>query len=246
MADNKNIQLSLFPDDYEETRKQEIEEQSGKNQIAQKHRFFGLEYCNDALFCGKYGIPLLNSYTDSIPENYVTFSETTLVGDPYSCVTSYDQDYVIDRMWNHPDRYVKRLSKYMCFAEPDYSLKVNHPLSVQIANTYRSHAIAYYMQDHGIKVLPSMAWSSTMSHEFCFDGHSKGGVVMVSTIGTLKDERSRMYFRLGFMEMLKRIAPDAVILYGDINDKILSWMPKQLDVHYKEHKRYKRARNHGK
>ena len=85
-----------------------------------------------------------------------------------------------------------------------------------------------------------------MSHEFCFDGHSKGGVVLVSTIGTLKDERSRMYFRLGFMEMLKRISPDAVILYGDINNELLAWMPKQLDVHIYAHERHKRARNYGK
>ncbi len=239
-------QLSLFPEESEESRHQDIQEQFKKNQTALKNRFFGLEYCNDALFCGKYGIPLLNSYTDSIPEKYVTFSETTFAGNPDSCVTSFDHDYVIDRLWNHPEKYIERLSHYKCFAEPDYSLKVNHPLCVQIANTYRSHAIAYYMQEHGIKVLPSMAWSSTMSHEFCFDGHSKGGVVMISTIGTLKDERSRMYFRLGFLEMLKRITPDSVILYGDINNEILSWMPKQLDVHYKEHERYKRVRSHGK
>ena len=85
-----------------------------------------------------------------------------------------------------------------------------------------------------------------MSYDFCFDGHSKGGAVIISTIGALKDERARMYFRLGFFEMLKRISPDAVILYGDTNDEILAWMPKQLDIHFHEHERYKRARNHGK
>ena len=102
------------------------------------------------------------------------------------------------------------------------------------------------MQEQGIVILPSMSWSSTASYDFCFDGHSKGGAVLVSTIGTLRDERSRMYFRLGFVEMLKRISPDAVILYGDINEDILSWLPKQLDVHHFDHNRYKRARNHGK
>ncbi len=246
MIINKKIQLSLFPEELGEAHTQNNDERPEKDQIALKDKFFGLEYCSDALFCGKYGIPLLESYTDSIPEKYVTFSEATLVGGKDCCVTSFDHDYVIDRMWYNPHKYVDKLSHYMCFAEPDYSLKVNHPLSVQIANTYRSHAIAYYMQQHGVKVLPSMSWSSTMSHDFCFDGHSRGGVVMVSTIGTLRDERSRMYFRLGFLEMLKRIIPDAVILYGDINEEILSWMPTQLDVHYKEHNRYKRARNHGK
>ncbi|MGM9814683.1 MAG: hypothetical protein ACI3ZX_01030 [Candidatus Aphodosoma sp.] len=69
---------------------------------------------------------------------------------------------------------------------------------------------------------------------------------MVSTIGTMRDERLRRYFRLGFTEMLSRISPDAVILYGDINETILSWMPKQLDIHYFDHNRFNRARNHGR
>lgn len=220
--------------------------QSETLKVDLKNKFFGLEYCSDAIFCGKYGIPKLKPYVDAIPKHYVTFSEITAIGDPNSCVTNFDHDYVLDRLWNQPYKYVEKLSRYYCFAEPDYSLKINHPLSVQIANTYRSHVVAYYMQEHGVPVLPSMGWSSTVSHEFCFDGHSRGGAVLVSTIGTLRDERSRMYFRLGFSEMLKRISPDAVILYGDINDELLSWLPKQLDIHFANHERHNRARNHGR
>ena len=69
---------------------------------------------------------------------------------------------------------------------------------------------------------------------------------MVTTIGTMRDERSRRYFRLGFTEMLSRISPDAVILYGDINETILSWIPKQLDIHHFDHNHFNRARNHGR
>ena len=46
--------------------------------------------------------------------------------------------------------------------------------------------------------------------------------------------------------MLNRILPGAVILYGDINEEMLSWMPKQLDIHHFNHYRFNRARNHGK
>ncbi len=242
---NRVFQKSLFPEMEEEALKI-AKRESKEKWLAQKSINFGLEYCNDAIFSGKYGIPLLKSYIGPIPKDYTTFSEITETGNHSCCVTGFDYDFVIDRLWNHPEHYVEALSHYKCICEPDFSLKINNPLSVQIANTYRSHAVAYFMQEHGIDILPSMSWSSTRSYEFCFDGHYRGGAVMVSTIGTMKDERSRRYFRLGFSEMLKHISPDAVILYGDINESILSLMPKQLDVHHFDHNRFKRARNHGK
>ena len=69
---------------------------------------------------------------------------------------------------------------------------------------------------------------------------------IVSTIGTMKDERSRMYFKDGFNEMLKRISPDSVALYGDTNEWITGLMPKQLDVQYFCHERFNRMRGYGK
>ena len=245
MIEERNYTNSLFPEMEEEV-VCNARRKSKEKWLAQKCINFGLEYCSDAIFSGKYGIPLLKPYYGTIPSQYTTLSEITSTGNPNCCVTGFDYDYVIDRLWNHPEHYVGKLSRYMCMTEPDYSLKVNHPLCVQIANTYRSHAVTYFIQEHGVGVLPSMSWSSTASYEFCFDGHSKGGAVLVSTIGTMKDERSRTYFQLGFMEMLNRVSPDAVILYGDINEEILSWMPKQLDIHHFEHNRYKRARNYGR
>ena len=55
-----------------------------------------------------------------------------------------------------------------------------------------------------------------------------------------------MYFKDGFKEMLKRISPDAVVLYGDSNEWIASLMPKQLDVQHFSHERFNRMRGYGK
>ena len=64
-------------------------------------------------------------------------------------------------------------------------------------------------------------------------------------LNNMKDERSRMYFKEGFKEMLKRISPDAVVL-GDSNEWITSFMPKQLDVQHFSHVRFNRMRGNGK
>lgn len=243
---NKYEELCLFPDYPLERQADKAKRKEKKRWEELRDKNFGLEYCATATFSGKYGIPLIKAYHGTIPEHYVSLNEASGNDCSNTCVTCFESDNELENLWYAPKNYVTALTRYCCFCEPDFSLKVKSPLSIQIANTYRNHAIAYYMQEHGVTILPSMGWSSTQSYEFCFDGHEKGGVVIVSTIGTLKDERSFMYFRLGFQEMLKRISPDSVILYGDCNIALKSIMPAQLDVHYYEHNRFKRMRSHGK
>lgn len=236
----EGIQYTLFPKFLEGNDSYDVENKECRK--SKKDNIFGLQYCSDAIFSGKYGIPCLNSYIGEIPEEFITFSDIKR-SNVYKCgVSFFDEDEVLEELWKCPTRYVSSLSRFMCVTEPDFSLKIGEPLAVQIANTYRNHAVAYYLQSHGLSVLPTMSWSSSESYEFCFDGYSKHGAVIVSTIGTIRDERSRMYFKNGFFEMLKRIDPDAIVLYGDISETMKSWLPSQLDVRYAEHKRFKRAR----
>ena len=207
---------------------------------------FGIRYCTEAILSGKYGIPKIKAYHDTIPQKFITYSESSTSSD-YSCgVSSFDEDLFLERIWKNADKYISTFSKFHCICEPDFSLKIGHPLAIQITNTYRNHALAFHMQSQGLKVMPTISWSSIESFDFCFDGHEKGGAVIVSTIGTLRDKRSAMFFRLGFEEMIKRISPDAVVIYGDTNESLLDWMPKQLHVRFVSHNRYQRARNHGR
>ncbi|MBR5652786.1 MAG: DUF4417 domain-containing protein [Prevotella sp.] len=235
----------LFPD-FDSLITKPRDDKAKEKWFDQKCRNFGLELCTNAIKSGKYGIPLLPAYTGTLPNKLITFSEINNLSDTDAGVTGTDYDFELDKIWYNPDKYISSLTNYKCFAEPDFSLCVGSPLSVQIANTFRSHVIAYYAVEHSVKVLPNMSWSDTRSYDFCFDGHSKGGAVMVSTIGTLRDERSQMFFQSGFMEMLRRISPDSVLLYGDVNENILSWMPSQLHIQHVEHNRFKRARKHGR
>lgn len=44
----------------------------------------------------------------------------------------------------------------------------------------------------------------------------------------------------------KRISPDAAVIYGDKNESLINWLPKQLHVSFVGHNRFLRARNHGR
>lgn len=238
----KSEQLSLFPD-WEST----ATDLATKNKyLEQKTHNFGLEYCIGATFRGKYGIPLIRSYKDIIPQSYVTFGEMGKMGNGKTCVTFFNHDYVLERFWRAPEKYLPVLATYKFAAEPDFSIKVNTPLAMQIANTYRNHVLAHKMHEYGIHVIPSMSWSTPQSYEFCFDAHERGGVVMISTIGIYNDERSFMYFKRGFSEMLNRISPDSLIVIGEVNEKLTRLIPGQLDVHHFQNDRIIRMRRHGK
>lgn len=237
--------LSLFPDYEEESGFNKANAKAKQKWTELKNRNFGLELCAGAMFCGKYGIPPIDSYKDEIPKRFITFSEITSTGAPQVGVASNDYDYRLEDLWSNPYKYTAPLANYKCFAVPDFSLRVGDPLSVQIANTYRSHALAFYMQKHYVKIMPAPSWAATPSFDFCFDGYAKGGAVLISTIGAMSDERSRMYFTLGFKEMLKRLSPDAVVLYGDASEGVLAALPNQLHVEFVSHERLIRAR-HGR
>lgn len=211
----------------------------------QKLKNFGTEYCKNATKCGKYGFPLLSAYHGPIPENYVSVSNPACLDPAHTCITSFDYDYVLERMWYQPEAYDDLLIKFLCFGSLDFSMKIDNPLAAQIGNKFRNHALSFRFQERGIPILPVVGWSSRPSFDFCFQGYSNGGVVMVSTSGVLRDERSLWYFKIGFLEMLKQINPDVVIIYGDGNRERFPWIPQTLEIIFVMSDRLKRLRANG-
>lgn len=244
--ENNFLLHSLFPE-YDKDIKSNLKKMRNKRKWQiKKSRNFGLEYCRNAQHIGKYGIPLIRKYTDSLPKRFITLREATTLGSPTTGVVGFAYDEELEDYLYRPERHLSKLLNYKCIGELDFSMRVLDPFAVVVANMFRSHSAAFYYQEHGCKILPSPKWSTSQSFEVCFDGYERGGAVIVSTIGVLRDERSRLYFKNGFQEMLKRLAPDAVVVYGTAHDWIKELMPAQLDVHYFEHERFNWMKKYGK
>lgn len=232
----------MFP----ELNEQETANQTNKIVPVLKNRNFGLELCKGALFSGKYGFPKLKPYMEDVPVGFIPLHDLLVSKDFLKGVWCFEYDDILERLWNNPLRYYAIMAKFKCVCEPDFSLKIGTPLGLQIANCFRRHVLAYSMQENGINMLPCPSWSDARSLDFCFDGYSKGGAIAVSTVGTLRDERSRYYFELGFKRMLSILSPDTLLLYGDVDDRIRSLMPIELDVRYFENPNFARMRNYGR
>ncbi len=242
---NNFIQPSLFQEFDKENSMAAIKKKEKERWQKKKDSYFGLEYCSTAMFNGVFEIPFIKAYKGSLPKRFITLSEIDETGNPSTSVCCCDYDYILDELCETPKSYLSTLSKYHSIVEPDLSAKIGTPYAVIIGNMFRSHSTSLCFQNNGILVIPMMKWAMPNSYDVCFSGYEKGGAVFVSTVGALQDSRSRMYFKHGFNEMLKRISPDCVILYGDINDWALSLMPEQLDVHHYPHERFERMRSYG-
>ncbi len=237
---------NLFPEYFSETVQTVVNKKQREQREFKKSKNFGFELCSSAVFCGPFGIPLIKKYTKEWPQHFITLSEMKNVGNNNIGVTTFDYDYVLEGLVSNPSTYVGQFLTYKCVCEPDLSIAVGEPLAIAVANSFRSHSTAYYLQQHGCNVIPTMKWSTPNTFGVCFSGYEKGGAVIVSTIGVIRDERSRMYFSRGFRELLKRLSPDSVGIYGDRPEWIESLFPSQLDVHYFSHERFNRMRGYGK
>lgn len=129
-------------------------------------------------------------------------------------------DYQFQRIWNMPDCYMQMLKQFRYVMTPDFSLYIDFPLTLQLYNHYRKHWIGAYLQQHNVRVIPTISWADEASFEWCFDGEPVGSTVAVSTVGTSKETASRARFLRGYEEMCRRLRPERIIIYGEVPEII--------------------------
>lgn len=97
---------------------------------------------------------------------------------------------------------------------------------------FRSRLIGQFLQNAGMEVIPTISWAEAETFEFCFDGIEQGSVVAVSTIGVKNSEYAMQIWRQGMDEMIKRLNPSAILVYGGEVD----YDYKGIDVYYYDNK----------
>ena len=153
---------------------------------------FGLDY------------PLLSSiFQVNDCNNYKSITERSLV-------STFVDDYILERFWNNPKKYVDYFKNAKYVMSPDYSLLLGMPKPMQMWNVYRNRLVGYVWQNAGINVIPTISWSDKDSFEYCFDGVDVGSVVAVSNIGC-REEEHKHFFDAGFKEMINIIKPSQIL-----------------------------------
>lgn len=166
---------------------------------------------------GYYDIPQIEPVTEYPDGEFIPMNYANKEKNPAEkIIHCFVHDYQFSRYWNRPDNYIQRLSQFRAVCSPDFSTYTDMPLAMQIYNHYRKHWIAAYWQRHGITVYPSISWSDERSFEWCFDGEPRRSVVVISSVGTQADKKSKRLFIRGYEEMMDRLKPLCVICYGRV------------------------------
>ena len=178
-----------------------------KNNDEKRVDVFNAELIKNARLVGQYDFPLL-SKSISIATKAVPFDKASITKDRNQWVHFYIYDQRFERIWREPKRYLPMLKSYQGVISTDFSVYTAMPLSMQIWNTYRNRALAFWLQENGVDIIPNVQWGDERSYSFCFDGIPKGSTVAVSTNGCIKnrldkrrhagiDERRNLHERSG-------------------------------------------------
>jgi len=175
------------------------------------------ENLNKAMFdgVGDYGIPQLRPVHECDVKQWISFNYAKGCEEPEDHgVHFFIDDYQFMRVWSNPDVYTKMMRKFKAVLTPDFSTYTDFPKAIQLYNHYRKHWVGAYWQMNGVYAIPTISWAGPDSYTWCFDGEPVGGIVAVSTVGTQINPYATRYFVQGYPEMMKRLKPEKVIVYG--------------------------------
>lgn len=160
------------------------------------------------------GNPIMEK-VEEVPTNLQTISfnyVTSKTPEYDKWVHFYIQDFLFNRVWNTPIKYMEILKKYPGVFAPDFSLFRDTPYPMQMWNHYRRQWCGAYWQANGITVIPNIRWSDENSYGWCFDGVPKHSVISVSAIGCMKEPMARYLFYKGYEKALEVLEPKLVLL----------------------------------
>lgn len=138
-----------------------------------------------ATYAGMFEFPCIKATYD-IPNKLISFSKCISCKDYNQWVHFYEDDYLFERIWRNPQKYLNILKRFNGIILPDFSLYRDMPLVMQLWNIYRSRAIGFWLQVNGVKVIPNLRFGDKRTYRICCDGIEKYCVIAIGSHGNLK------------------------------------------------------------
>ncbi len=189
-------------------------------------KFFKLDLLEGAKFTGKFEFPVIER-VNYIPNELIPFDKALQETDFNKWVHFFIDDWKFSKLFNQPYRYLPILKKFNGVIAPDNSLFWNMPYYKQIESIGNSRMMGSWLQRAGINVIPTVRWGLKESYSFAFDGVRPGGTVAISSLGAIKNRESRKVFADGIPELVERVSPRTIIVYG-------SYDPSMYDVAFEQ------------
>ena len=174
-----------------------------------------------ASYAGVFEFPVIYPCFE-IPNRLILFSKCISSKDHNYWVHFFEDDYLFERLWRNPKKYLPILKQYNGVILPDFSLYRDMPLVMQLWNIYRSRAIGCWLQTSGVKVIPNVRFGDERTYRCCCDGLPKRSVIAIGTHGTIKNALDREIFVKGLDVVIRRLQPTSIVIYGSAPEYIFS------------------------
>lgn len=190
-----------------------------------------------ANFVGKIKMPEIIAMNNiDIPKKLIPFNNIKRSKDKRGYIHFYIHDKLFEDFYNNIPKLLNLLSQFDGVITPDCSMAIGQLNYLQMTNTYFNRACGVYLQQNGIPVIPTVRWSDENSFEYCFNGLPKNSILAISTHGCIKSNKQKQMFKIGLNEMINRLSPSDIIVYG--------YMPAFIFDDFKNRTNFHRYPNH--
>ena len=172
-----------------------------------------------ATYAGIFEFPVIQP-TDRIPNRLIPFTKAVGCKDFDQWVHFYEFDYLFERVWRDPRRYLPILKRFNGVILPDFSVYRDMPFVMQLWNIYRSRAIGFWLQANDVRVIVNVRWGDGRTYRVCCDGAPKGCVISVGTVGSIQSVEDRRLFEEGLAVVVERLQPKVIVVYGSAPEDI--------------------------
>lgn len=180
---------------------------------------FNLKYFH-ANRATKWGFPTVRAvHKEDLPEDFLDFNNMPYYEKHIDNVFDYgirfyQDDSKEDKIWNNPQQWAERISRYRCAVCPDFSTYLEMPMIVQQFNVFKCLLMAQVIQDAGAPCIVDIANLSAEELRACYDGVEKGGIYAMSAKGGtvdggMYDERFK-----ALDYCLEAMNPEGIIVFG--------------------------------
>lgn len=167
-----------------------------------------------------------------VPTRLISFVDakhiykTKIKIEPYFKSNAYVHFYIDDQkfdgkqssIWLYPDKAYDILCHFAGVISPDFSTYLDFPDALKRYNFYRMRAYDYWLAENGIPVIYNVRWGTEETWEYCFDGIPRKGIVSIGTVASgIQKTENRRVFVVGLFEMVKRLSPHTILVYGSSN-----------------------------
>ena len=102
------------------------------------------------------------------------------------------------------------------------------PEPLKIYNTFRMRAFGYWLGRQGIPVINNVRWGTPETYWYAFDGIPTHSIVAIGTVASgLRNKANRNIIEVGLRQMVRKLSPTCIIVYGSTHYTILDALQKK-------------------